>query len=406
MTMTVKTINIGARPSALAQTQARGVEEALFSTIGCKTNVVAVLTQGDHVGPKADIQSVPLAVSSSDFTSALDAALLSNEIDAAVHSLKDVPPTTRWRTNNDCQIVCYLPREVPHDVLVVGSPLLIDRTSSIDELPPHAKVGTSSARRQAQLLAKRPDLELVNVRGNVETRLEALADGRVDALILAQAGLDRLLQNESDHDDSNNNNNNNKAKLLLEQLAWHTIPSADMLSAPCQGIVAVVCRMYDKDTAELIKTITDRDATLAAVAERAFLNVLDSFSPTSYVYDPLQQQEQNGPSSASPGSSPPAVSAAAASSPLPSKKMAKTPWLGRPPLAAFLEKISDTEWIFHGLLARPDGTKVLRESVPVTFSTVSKEMLHVCEIEAEKVGQECAKDLLQQAGTSFYDDPS
>lgn len=258
MATPVTTIKIGARPSSLAQAQARRVEEVLFLATGCQTKVVAVLTQGDHVGPKADIQSVPLAVISSDFTSTLDNALLAREIDAAVHSLKDIPPTTRWRTKCDCmlEIVCYLPRQDPRDVLVVGSPAF----ASIDELPQHAKVGTSSARRHAQLLAKRPDLELVNLRGNVETRLEALSDGRVDALILAQAGLNRLLQNERDNDKDNhiNSNSKKKTKLLLEQHAWHTIPSADMLPAPCQGIVAVVCRMYDTETTDLIETINDR----------------------------------------------------------------------------------------------------------------------------------------------------
>lgn len=340
-------VKIGARPSPLAQTQAKAVAEALSRASGslATTSIVKIQTRGDHVGSIAGIQAVPLAAGGAiDFTSALDEALLSHDIDAAVHSLKDIPPTARWRQG--LSIACHLPREVPHDVLV-------GPYASIDDLPQHAKVGTSSVRRQAQLLAKRSDLDLINLRGNIETRLGALSDGSVDALILAQAGLSRLL---------NEQKKSGNVRPMLEH-PWNTIPSTDILSAACQGIVAVVCRTDDSETIDWLMKINDRDANLAAAAERAFLDTLDSFTPSSYQ-----------------GSS--------------------IPWIGRPPLAAFLEKRSNAippqiqEWVFHGLLARPDGTKVIRDCVPFRADMSTAE--------AAKVGRELAEDILQRAGDHFY----
>ena len=339
-------IKIGARPSPLAQTQAKAVAEALLQihdTSMLTISVEAIQAGGDHVGSKAGTQAMPLAVGGgSDFTSTLDEALLLNEIDAAVHSLKDIPPTSRWREG--LSIVSHLPREVQDDVLV-------GPYASIDSLPRNARIGTSSVRRQAQLLAKRSDLELINLRGNVETRLGALRDGKVDALILAQAGLNRLLQN---------NQPPSRSSILLEH-PWNVIPSSDMLSAACQGIVAIVCRTDDSETIDFLTKINDRDANLAAVAERAFLDTLDGFSPSSYQ-----------------GSS--------------------VKWSGRPPLAAFLEKKSDIVFVFHGLLARPDGTKVLRDSVLATFAS----SISIPIVEASKLGRETAEDLLQRAGENFY----
>jgi hydroxymethylbilane synthase len=357
-------IKIGARPSPLAQAQARTVAEALSlandRSMAVTTSVVGIQTQGDYVGSKAGTQAMPLAVGGgSDFTSALDEALLSNGIDAAVHSLKDIPPTARWR---QClSIVCHLPREVPDDVLV--GPF-----ASIDGLPQHARVGTSSVRRQAQLLAIRPDLDLVNLRGNVETRLGALSDGRVDALILAQAGLNRLLKSNIQQQKHPSNYDDDAEPSSLLEHSWNTIPSTDMLSAACQGIVAVVCRTDDSETMGCLATINDRDANLAAAAERAFLDTLDGFSPSTYQ-----------------GSS--------------------VAWLGRPPLAAFLEKRdlenqdkNQQDYVFHGLLARPDGTKVLRDTVPVSFANGGR----IPTTEAAKIGRESAELLLQQAGENFY----
>ena len=352
-------IRIGTRPSPLAKVQAQAVADLLqksgadassrnddksstrASAVQC--TIEEIQTTGDYSSRTAGAKDLPLAVQAVDFTGALDDALLNHQIDAAVHSLKDIPPTSRWRQG--LYISCHLAREIPQDVLV-------GRYSSIESLPPNAKVGTSAMRRQAQILALRPDLDLINVRGNVETRLGVLRDGSVDALILAQAGLDRLLRSSEGRDKVND-------------IPYHPIPSNDILSAACQGIVAVVCRADDSTTRQWMAKINDKDSSIAAAAERSFLDALDSFSPSHYGQD------------------------------------ATISWKGRPPLAAFMDKIASKsdeiigreQWTFQGLLARPDGSKVVRESQ--TTDIVSVEA-------AAKLGRHVAETILQKAGKDFY----
>jgi hydroxymethylbilane synthase len=155
-------LRVGTRGSALALAQARWVA----SRLGDDVELVEVTTAGDLARDVGD---------KSRWTGALERALLAGEIDIAVHSAKDVPGELAPGT----EIVAVPPREDPRDV-VVG------------DLRAGARVGTSSLRRRAQLLASRPDLEVVELRGNVDTRLRKLADGEVDALVLAAAGLARL----------------------------------------------------------------------------------------------------------------------------------------------------------------------------------------------------------------------
>ncbi len=160
-------LRLGTRGSVLALAQARWVAERLAGDV----EIVEITTAGDlqrAVGDK------------SRWTGALELALLGGEIDLAVHSAKDVPGELASGTS----IAAVPPREDPRDVLV-GAP-------SLDALPEGARVGTSALRRRAQLLAVRPDLEVVELRGNVDTRLRKLADGEVGALVLAAAGLARL----------------------------------------------------------------------------------------------------------------------------------------------------------------------------------------------------------------------
>ena len=202
----------------------------------------------------------------------------------------------------------------------------------------------------------RPDLELINLRGNVETRLSALSDGKVDALILAQAGLNRLIENNQKQIVQDVES----SPLLVHP--WNTIPSSDMLPAACQGVVAVTCRKNDKETIACLTRINNRDAMLVAAAERAFLDTLDGFSPSKYHGVSIQ-------------------------------------WAGRPPLAAFLEKKNDHDFLFHGLLARPDGSKVLRDSIPVSFPCNGA----IPTNEAAKVGRETAEHLVQIAGDYFFE---
>jgi hydroxymethylbilane synthase len=160
-------IRIGTRGSALALAQARWVA----ARVDGAAELVEITTAGDLARDLGD---------KSRWTGALERALLAGDIDVAVHSAKDVPIALATGT----AIVAVPPREDPRDVLV-GAP-------SLQALPPGARVGTSALRRRAQVLAVRPDLEVVELRGNVDTRLRKLADGEADALVLAAAGLARL----------------------------------------------------------------------------------------------------------------------------------------------------------------------------------------------------------------------
>lgn len=336
------TIRIGARPSPLAQVQAKAVADALDSSSSSKvqTTLLTIRADGDHTAKAAGTQSLPLAVSSVDFTGSLDEALLSGRIDVAVHSLKDIPPTARWRGKDELKMAGHLPREDSRDVLV-------GPYKSIADLPPNAKVGTSSVRRQAQLLGLRPDLNLVNLRGNVQTRLGALEDGTVDGLILAQAGLNRLQQQQS-----------SSASDIIQEGWCHPIPFQDLLSGACQGIVVAVCRADGSVALDYLTQINDSDSSIAAAAERAFLDALDSFSPSKYE-----------------GSS--------------------VGWTGRPPLAAHMEQTDKGGWRFEGLLARPDGSRVIRERQHSDKKDLSIE-------EASTIGTTTAEKIMEEAGLDFY----
>lgn len=157
-------MKLGTRGSALALAQARPVADALGA------EVVVIKTSGDR-GAGADKER---------WVDAIEDALLAGEIDVAVHSAKDLP----GELGDGLAIVAAAGRADPSDALIGAA--------SLDELPAGAKVGTSSARRRAQLLAARPDLDVVEITGNVDTRLRKLRDGEADAMVLASAGLDRL----------------------------------------------------------------------------------------------------------------------------------------------------------------------------------------------------------------------
>ena len=226
---------LGTRGSPLALAQARLVARALEEAHGWArgaANIVTVRTSGDRIQdrPLADIGGKAL------WTKELDLALLGGETDCSVHSMKDVesdrPPSLR--------IAAMLPRADVRDRLIGAT--------SIEALPQGARVGTSSPRRTAQLLARRPDLAIVPFRGNVATRLAKLAAGEVDATLLAAAGLDRLGRGE----------------------VGSPVEVDVMMPAPAQGAVGIECRADDSRTIALLAAI-DHPATSAAVAaERAF----------------------------------------------------------------------------------------------------------------------------------------
>ncbi|MGI4732614.1 MAG: hydroxymethylbilane synthase [Janthinobacterium lividum] len=236
---------LGSRGSPLALVQANLVRDALAAAHGWSRESIAIVvvrTTGDRVQdrPLAEIGGKAL------WTKELDRALLDGEVDACVHSMKDV------ETLRPAAIVlaATLPRADTRDRLVGAG--------SIGELRPGAVVGTSSPRRRAQLLARRPDLSVVTLRGNVETRLAKVAAGQVDATLLAAAGLDRL-----GHGDG--------------------VAIDDMLPAPAQGAVGIEVRADDA-TARAIIAAIDHAATHACIlAERALLAGLgaDCHSPVA-----------------------------------------------------------------------------------------------------------------------------
>jgi hydroxymethylbilane synthase len=177
------------------------------------------------------------------FTREIEDALLAGSIDLAVHSLKDLPTEL-----SEAFTLGAIPqREDPRDVLVS------ERYGGFDALPAGAVVGTSSLRRQAQLRARRPDLEYIEFRGNVDTRLAKLEQGKADAIILAAAGLERL----------------QKTALIRERFAPEVL-----CPAPGQGALAIECRAEDESIHAVLQPLEDRDTRMAITAERKCLAAL------------------------------------------------------------------------------------------------------------------------------------
>jgi hydroxymethylbilane synthase len=178
------------------------------------------------------------------FCKELEAALLDRRVDLAVHSTKDLPT---WLTGG-LVIGAVLERADPRDVLIARAP------TAIADLPERALIGTASVRRRAQLLARRPDLRIVNFRGNVDTRLRKLAAGEVDATLLAQAGMSRL---------------------GVAEAGAVTLSPEEMLPAVGQGAIAVECRGDDAPTLALLAAIDHPISSACVRAERALLAALD-----------------------------------------------------------------------------------------------------------------------------------
>mmetsp|Transcript_71977 Transcript_71977/g.126832 ORF Transcript_71977/g.126832 Transcript_71977/m.126832 type:complete len:281 (-) Transcript_71977:2018-2860(-) len=206
-------------------------------------------SQGDHTPGTDNVQAKPLAMSNVDFTGAIDAAVLAGDVDMGVHSLKDLPPDKRW--GPDLSVGCHLPRASPLDVLVGAR--------SLTALSPGARVGSSSVRRQAQLLAARSDLQPVYLRGNVQTRLDAIAQGQVEGLIMAYAGLERLG--------------------IFDPEKMVVLEPQEMLPGVAQGIICAVARAENVPILRLLRSIDNMDAHIAAAAERAVLDVVDGSAP-------------------------------------------------------------------------------------------------------------------------------
>ena len=234
--MSSGTITIGTRASKLALWQAEYIAAEIEKHHGCRVELRKMTTKGDRIldAPLAKIGGKGL------FTKELEQAMLAGEIDLAVHSLKDMPT------------------EVPEGLVIgaitqrldAGDAFVSVHYRSMEDLPQGARVGTSSLRRRAQLLAVRPDLTILDLRGNVNTRLAKLDAGEFDAIVLAAAGLKRLGLGE-------------RIRTIL--------PRAMILPAVGQGALAIECRADDGRIQEMIDFLRDTEMTVAATAERAFL---------------------------------------------------------------------------------------------------------------------------------------
>ncbi|MGE4477158.1 MAG: hydroxymethylbilane synthase [Stutzerimonas sp.] len=228
-------IRIATRKSALALWQAEYVKARLeASHPGLKVSLVPMVSRGDKLldAPLAKIGGKGL------FVKELETALLENEADIAVHSMKDVP----MEFPAGLGLYCICEREDPRDAFVSN------RFDSLDALPPGSVVGTSSLRRQAQLLARRPDLEIQFLRGNVNTRLAKLDAGEYDAIILAAAGLIRLGFGER---------------------IRSSIGVDESLPAGGQGAVGIECRTADSELHQLLACLNDPATATRVTAERA-----------------------------------------------------------------------------------------------------------------------------------------
>ncbi len=227
-----ETIRVGTRGSVLALRQTEIVVTALRRRFpGSEFRAVPIVTQGDRTKRRSrDL----------DFTDAIDRALEAGEVDIAVHSTKDLPV----RPMRQVRVAAFLPRGDPRDCLVLRE------ASGLRDLPPGARIGSSSPRRRAQLLRARNDLAVVEIRGNVDTRLSQVRSGAVDGAILAAAGLSRIGRWA-------------EVTEFLDRRAF--------LPAPGQGALAVETRASDRALASQVAAL-DHSPTRAAVgAERAFV---------------------------------------------------------------------------------------------------------------------------------------
>lgn len=236
-------IRIATRKSQLALWQAEHVAALLQAAHpGLETELVPMSSKGDKVLDTALAKIGGKGL----FIKELEAGLLEDEADIAVHSMKDVPVVTELPPELHVPVVCE--REDPRDAFVCN------HYDSLDALPQGATVGTASLRRQCQILARRPDLNIALLRGNVNSRLAKLDDGQYDAIILASAGLKRLGFDE-------------RIRACLE-------PEV-LLPAVGQGAVGIECRRDDADINELIQAINHDDTHIRVMAERGMSYALE-----------------------------------------------------------------------------------------------------------------------------------
>jgi hydroxymethylbilane synthase len=230
-------IRIGTRGSLLARWQAEHVQGRLEER-GHQVELVVITTTGDRLLDRR----LEVVGGKGAFLKEIEEAMQAGEVDLAVHSLKDVPTALP----EGLELCAMLERADPRDAL-------ISRGARLAELPPGSTVGTTSLRREAQLRAARRDLKVANLRGNVDTRLRRLREGRFDAILLAMAGLVRL----------------GRAGEVTEALEPRTF-----VPAPGQGTIALECRAEDEAVRDAVRSLHHEPTARAITAERAFLAAL------------------------------------------------------------------------------------------------------------------------------------
>lgn len=241
-------VRIGTRGSRLALWQAHHIRDRLRET-GAEVEIVVIKTQGDR------IQDVPLSALDGKgfFTKELEEAQLAGDVDLAVHSMKDLstemPP--------GLALAAMVGREDPREALLIRRESVDGNRAAADlfPLPDGARVGTSAARRQAQLRELRPDLEIADLRGNVPTRIDKLRQGMYDAILLARAGLTRL-------------------ELDVSDLAVIDLPTDRFVPAPAQGMLAIQCR-DEVPWLEYLGRLHTAEAARGVAAERRLLAALE-----------------------------------------------------------------------------------------------------------------------------------
>ena len=230
-------LRLGTRSSALARWQADWVCSQL-TELGVEVEIVLITTDGD-----TDQRPIGAIGGDGLFTKRIQRALLENQIDLAVHSLKDLPT----EAVPGLQLAAVPPRESPFDAIIAANGL------RFEQLPQQARIGTGSQRRRSQLLSHRPDLVVVGIRGNVDTRLEKVDSGECDAIVLAEAGLRRL---------------------GLNSRITEVLPPSLMLPAIGQGALGLECRADDAPVIQVLENLDDVDTNSSVQAERELLAIL------------------------------------------------------------------------------------------------------------------------------------
>ena len=252
MPKTASTLRLGTRGSMLAKIQSGQVADELEKRHpGLSVELCIIKTTGDQIVDR------PLSEAGGKglFVKELERALLDGQVEFAVHSFKDVPVTMPLVEQENLIVAAVPMREDARDLLIST------KAKTLADLPPGARVGTGSLRRQSQLLAVRPDLHIEGIRGNIDTRLRKLQDGEFDAIILAMAGIKRAG--------------------LFDTEIMTPIDPADLLPAAGQGALSLQCRNDDDRTRELLSVLDDPTTAACVLAEREIVRLLDGdcFSP-------------------------------------------------------------------------------------------------------------------------------